>query len=403
MKKYKILCIAPQNPLPYTDGGKIGIFFPLKYLAKYNDLYFSCPVQKINNNDIRNYKEYNIKFFPYFLNTKDNYKFYFKSLFTQRSFKLEKYYNKKYLKYLVNLVNENNIEILWINSLHMGIYGIKLKKYYPHLKIFLREHNIEYELVRQYSKHCNNIFIKFISYLEYLKTKRYEINTCKKFDKTYFISDSDLEIAKTFGNYSQDNLIYDGVEIENNLNIDCEDNSFIFTGSLSSFQNGKNLNNFIKNIWKPFINRYPQNKLYITGNTNKMLHDKLNLSVNDLHDMNIYNLGFVENIKETIQSKKYIVSPTLCGSGIRLKVLEGLSLKRPIFVLDTDFLMCNKFKDLVNIIHYSTVENFCSKYLLLENDKKLYDKICNNGFKLAKEVFSWQIYVEKLLKDFQTT
>ena len=400
MKKYKILCIAPQNPLPYTDGGKIGIFFPLKYLAQYSDLYFSCPVKQIDESDIENYSKYNINFYPFTLNTEDNYWLFFKSLFTPRSFKLTKYYNKKYFVYLKKLIKENNIEILWINSLHMAIYAIKLKKIYPHLKIYLREHNIEYKLVKQYSQNCKNIFIKIISYFEYLKTKAYEINMWKKFDKTYFISDSDLAIAKKYGDYSTENLIYDGVEIENDINLNFEEHSFIFTGSLASFQNKNNLHNFIEKIWKHFITQYPNNKLYITGNSDSILEKKLRLSLTELNKLNIYNLGFVDNIKKTIRSKKYIISPTLYGSGIRLKVLEGLSLKRPIFVLDTDFLMCKKFKDMENIVHYSNIDNFSNKYLLLENNTDLYNKICNNGFLLAKEVFNWDNYVKKLLKDF---
>lgn len=401
MKKYKILCIAPQNPFPYTDGGKIGIFFPIKYLAKYSELYFSCPVQAFTNEDIENYKKYDINFYPYKLNTNDNYWLYATSLFTRRSYKLNKYYDKKYLEYLKKIVIKNSIEILWINSLHMAVYALKLKKQYPNLKIYLREHNIEYELVKQYTQSCNNIFMKLISYFEYLKTKKYETKIWTKFDKVYFISDSDLTIAKKYGKYSTENLIYDGVEIEDNMNENYEEKSFIFTGSLSSFQNRQNLKNFIENIWKNFIIQYPDCKLYLTGNTDDILEKKLKLTLKELNELNIYNLGFVDNIKATIKSKKYIVSPTLYGSGIRLKVLEGLSLKRPIFVLDTDFYMCNKFKDMNNIIHYSNIDDFSGKYLLLEINKNLYDKICINGFNISQEIFSWDTYVKKLLKDFQ--
>ena len=242
--------------------------------------------------------------------------------------------------------------------------------------------------------------MKLISYFEYLKTKDYEIKIWEKFDKVYFISDSDLAIAQKYGNCTNENLIYDGMEIDDNINEDYEDKSFIFTGSLSSFQNKNNLKNFIETIWKTFIIEYPENKLYLTGNSDYSLENKLDISIDELNKLNIFNLGFVEDIKKTIRSKKYIISPTLCGSGIRLKVLEGLSLKRPVFVSDIDFEMCSKFNDMDNIVHYSNPDDFFKKYALLENNMELYNKICNNGFLLVKEVFSWDNYIEKLLKDF---
>lgn len=393
----KILCIAPQCPLPCVDGGKMEIFYPLKYLAQKVNIFFTTPVVKINDDIINEFNIYNIKYFPFVLNTKNDYFKYPLSLFTPLSFKFNKYFNRFYLKHIEKIIVENQIKILWVNASHMAIYALKLKKKYPYLKIYLREHNIEYDLVLQYARSQKNVFMKIISCIEYYKTKRYEISCWNKFEKVFFISDTDLAEAKKYGNFNDDNLIYSGSE-PSFYNEQVEEHSFIFTGSLTSFQNQKNLKYFIENIWKNFYNKNKKVKLYLTGNDNKKLETKLGYSIEYLNSLNIINLGFVDDIQKTIASKKYVISPTLYGSGIRLKVLEALRLKKIVFVSDIDYAMCRKFKDMENIIHYSNLNDFIEKYIMIENESNLYEKISNNCYNLAKELFSWDKYVLRIIE-----
>lgn len=399
---YNLLCIAPQCPLPCIDGGKIGIFYPLKYLAQKLNVFFTTPVLNINEDIINEFNMYNIKYYPFELNTNDDYFKYPSSLLKPLSFKFNKYFSPLYLKYIEKIIVENQIKILWINAPHMAIYALKLKKKYPYLKIYLREHNIEYDLVLQYARSQKNIFMKMFSYIEYYKTKRYEVSLWNKFDKVFFISDTDLAEAKKYNkDINETNLIYDGMEIpEIPNNIIEEQNSFIFTGNLKSFQNENNLKYFIKNIWIPFRQLEPNAKLYLTGNTDDCLISKLKISKKVLSENNIINLGFVEDIKITILSKQYVVSPTLYGSGIRLKVLEALSLKKIVFVSDIDYTMCKKFKNMENIVHYSNFDDFVNKYFLLKDNEDFCNKIEEEGYNLVKNFFNWDSYVKQVIQEF---
>ena len=66
-----ILYIAPQDSLPYTDGGKIGIFFPLKEFAKKYNVFYAFRVQNIQEDTISKYKQYNITAIPYQMDIRD--------------------------------------------------------------------------------------------------------------------------------------------------------------------------------------------------------------------------------------------------------------------------------------------------------------------------------------------
>lgn len=397
----KMLYIAPQNSLPYSDGGKIELFFPAKYFLKYFNLTIAFPIPNIDDNLYKRYQEHNINILPFQLDTKDNYLKYPLTLFSNLSFKFSKFYNKNFFEKINKYVNENQIDVIWCSAAQMAKYAIELKKKNPHLKIYLREHNIEYKLVKQYSKGCKNPLMKIISYFEYLKTKVYEVSIWDKFDKVFFISDTDLATAKRFNrNFDETNLVYAGMEISNiQENFETEPNSFIFTGSLKPFQNQNNLNYFIKNIWIPFVEKVPSAKFYVTGNKEEVLLEKLKMTKQQLDNNNVINLGFVNDIKKTILSKQFVVSPTLYGSGIRLKVLEALSLKKITFVSDIDYEMASCFKDMENIVHYSDFEDFYNKYQELKNDKSLCDKIEQNAYNLVPEFFNWNRYVEKVVKE----
>ncbi len=393
----KILFIVPQNSLPCIDGGKIGVFFPMKYFTKYFKVFAAFPVQKYDENIKKQYKDHSITAIPFEFCTKDSPMYYIRSIFSNLSFKMTKYYNQKFYTIIEKTVTENDIQIIWVSAPHMAKYALNLKKKYPYLKIYFREHNIEYDLVKQYSQNAKNKFIKLFSYFEYLKTKKYEQYLWNKFDKVFFISDTDLEEAKkVHTSFDESNLIYDGMEINyDNATDKVEENSFIFTASLGTFQNRVNLKYFIEKIWVPFVKKYPECKLYLTGNSDEKVQRVLNMTAEKLEQLNIINLGFVDNIQKTISQKQYVVSPTIAGSGIRLKVLESCALGKTTFVSKIDYQMCKHFKDMDNIVLFENKNDFTKKYEQLSLDLELQKHIQSNAKNIAKQVFSWGNYTKK--------
>lgn len=396
----KILFLMLQDALPATDGGKIGIFYPIKYFAKYCEVYMALPVEKLTDEILEKYAKYNITAIPYQFSTKDSPYYYFKSLFSNMSFKMTKYYNQKFYDKIEKFVKDNSIEHVWAGGAHMAKYAIKLKKKYPHIKIYLREHNIEYKILKQYCENMKNIIVKIFAYIEYFKTKKYEQNLWNKFDKVFFISDTDYQEAKSHKfNLENSTMIYDGMELNQEEYITCvEENSFISTGNLSSFQNKVNLQYFIGEIWKAFVKKYPEAKLYLTGNKDETVYKVLKMTKKECEQYNIINLGFVDNIQKTIAQKQFVISPTMAGAGIRLKVLEACALNKIVFVSRIDYDMCKHFKDMDNIVLFENELDFTNKYEKLINDKNLQSRIQQNAGKIAEQVFSWESYVQKAME-----
>jgi len=396
----KILYLSPQNVIPAIDGGKIGIYNPIKELAKDFEVYFAyIDSSAIDTSNV--YRAINVKPLRFYMDTSDSFCKVFKNILESIPFKMNKYFSPILLKKLIRLVQQKNINMIIISHAHMAYYALEIKKV-CNIPIFLREHNIEYQLVEQYAKYEKNFMKKIIAKWQTCKTKKHEISLWSKFDKVFFISNNDFNEAKKHIDVTNKKyiLLYDGYETKGKiLKREYEKNSFIFTGSIKTIQNKINLCHFIDNIWKYFLAKVPTSKLYITGNTDEVLRNNIGISMEELSKLNIYNLGFVDNINRVILSKQFFISPTLIGSGIRIKVLHAMSLGVPVIVSEIDFHMVALFQDMKNVILYSDKEDFIQKIEKLQLDSLLLKEIEDNAFGLIRNQLSWKNYADNLIKE----
>ena len=62
----------------------------------------------------------------------------------------------------------------------------------------------------------------------------------------------------------------------------------------------------------------------------------LGLDRKALEDKGIYLSGFIKDINKAIASKQIFISPTIMGSGVRLKILHAFSLNMPVICTSLD-------------------------------------------------------------------
>lgn len=400
--KHKILYLAPQNPYPPIDGGKISIYYPLVYLSKYFDIHFAfiCDPTKVNIEKLKNhFAEFNVKIFPFpKKDLQNDFKYLMKNLFKKEPFKWDKYYSLNFQNALHEIIKEEKIEFVLVSSPHMSKYAVELRKNFSNLKIFLREHNIEFKLVEQFKNFANNPIYKLIASWQLQKSRNTEIAYWHFFDKIFFISDMDLEIATELcpDLSNKFEVLYDGFELKVADNISYKENSFIYTANLKTIQNALSLKWFVENIWIPNINYFKHRniKLYITGNSRDLICKIINKR--NIEDLNIISLGFVEDINEEILKCKYVLSPTIIGSGLRLKVLNGMACGRPVFLTPLDLSTCKVFNDMKNVVCFSHGNDFIEKLSLLEQKSDLYYRICTNAIQTINDYFNWGKYALKL-------
>ena len=402
--KPKLLIIAPQNPHPPVDGGKIGIYYPLLNYPKYFDVYFAClvdlktPKEEIEKSK-RHYEENGIKFFYSIKDKRDKIWKVLLNLFSKDSFKWEKFYSKSLLFLCKNVIENNQIEFVWINHAQMSIYAEKLKSIFQNLKIFLREHNLEYEIVMQFASYQSNPIVKYFSYWQYRKTKRMEIYRWKFFDKVFFISDIDFrEAIKEAPSLSDKfEVLYDGYNLKLSENkTERLKPSFIYPVVLQYAINRECLRSFYYEIWLKIKDKFEDLILEISGNPKGTVASVLGVSEDELIKNRVLDVGFLDDIESEILKRKYVLSPTKAGSGIRIKLLLGMAMGKPVFCSKLDAQTSSYFKDMENIVAYDSAEEFAEKLQKLEIDTQLYIKICQNAYETIKNYFTWELYAEKV-------
>lgn len=402
MTKYNILYLFPQNVIPPVDGGKIGIFNPIKELSKKFNVYCGFIAGKEENVEKEEYIKLGVKDLVYIkLNKKDNALKVARNFLEEEPFKWRKYYSSTFNKILENFVEDKKIDLIYVSSPHMFKYVENLKNKYD-IPVIFREHNIEFDLVYQFYKFTKNPLYKSIAFWQYKKSHRKELEYWEKSDKVIFISKSDYNKAlQAYDPVDKNNkfeLVYDGFEIKNEYSFYTkEENSFLFTGSLKTIQNLVNFKWFVKNIWINLLRRNDRKyKLYITGNNEKDF-ESMGIKKEFLLNNNIVPLGFVENIDDVIKKTKYFISPTIMGSGIRIKVLHAMSLGAVVFLTPIDYEMVEYFKDMENVILFSNYEEFVEKLSIIENNSSLYQSISFNAYKTIKEKINWDIFANKII------
>jgi glycosyltransferase involved in cell wall biosynthesis len=397
--KPKLLFLAPQNPYPPIDGGKISIYYPVKYLSKFFEIFFITPVKQIDkkvNRAIKHFENMGVKYFPVVKNTDDKIIDLLKNVFNKIPFKWYKYYSDEIYKLCVKLMIKENINYNFTSAPHMALYAVKLKKLNPNLKIFLREHNIEFSLVEQFVNLTKNPVYKLIGIWQLKKSRFLEQKYWELFDKIFFISDHDYETAKRLRPdlVSKFYVLYDGFEI----NKTCEGNeyskAFIIPTNITTIQNQISVKWFIEKIWIPSFDYIKQNNLVLSITSGSERKWKKILGIHNLEQFNIRFLGFIENIDEELCKHKYVISPTIMGSGLRLKILHGMALGKVVFATGYDVKTVKVFKDMDNIVEFNNSIEFIKKIKIIEENPTLFNTLSKNAVKTIQKYFNWNYYAK---------
>jgi glycosyltransferase involved in cell wall biosynthesis len=103
-----------------------------------------------------------------------------------------------------------------------------------------------------------------------------------------------------------------------------EEESIFFIGALDWLPNQEGLNWFLQKVFGLLLRDRPGLKFHVAGRNAPRDYER------KLRHSNIIYHGEVENAREFIQSHQIMVAPLLTGSGIRIKILEGMALGRPV-------------------------------------------------------------------------
>ena len=318
-----VLLIAHKNPFPPNDGGSMGIYTMIDGL-----LLNGLTLDVLLMNPIKLFKPLNLNLVPsnirkietVTINTNPNIFAALMNLFQKESYFITRFYDQPFEKKLIEFLSKNNYDIIQLESIFSAVYLPIIKKY-SKAKIVLSAHNIEYQIWQRVLQHESNLIRKWYLELQSKRLKEFEHKVFEEVDGITAVTELDKAYIQSLNPQKKMVVTPNGLDLEKFKLVPFEQqdlNTIFYLGSLDWIPNQQSVVWFLNQVWPLVLQKKPQLQLIIAG---KNIPDWL-MSRKDP------NTRFYSNVPDTRELyDKYaiMIVPLLAGSGIRVRIIEGMA------------------------------------------------------------------------------
>jgi polysaccharide biosynthesis protein PslH len=390
----KILQLTNKPPWPAKDGGSIAVFHLTSGLSQcghemtilaMNTLKHHISPEELPEN-IKNYGHFNWVDVPA---STSLLKALTNLLFSKKPYNAVRFISKAYSNRLKDLLREKDYDIIQLEGLYLCPY-IPLIREYSHAIIAYRAHNIEHEIWDRTSAVSSGLKKWYLHNLS-VRIRMFEEQCLNQYDLLVPITERDGKILNEMGNVKPMYVSSTGIDMKNipASEENVEFPSLFHIGALDWTPNQEGLLWFLKNCWGEISKRHPDLKFYIAGrNAPRWLTDKLSIK-------GVVFLGEIEDAYALMASKAIMVVPLLSGSGMRIKIIEGMALGKTIIStsIGAEGLPVTHLQ---NILLANLPEDFIHDINMLIKNRSLAEKIGLQGKQTIRDHFDNRLMAEKL-------
>lgn len=322
----KILILTKKVPYPLDDGESIAVYNMVSALHQQD-----VEIHLISFNTAKHYQDENVvagglhfinKIELVYLDNRIKPIPALMNLFTDRSYHIERFVSEKFRDTLAHMLSDETYDIIQMESIFLAPY-IDTIRSLSKSKLVLRTHNIEHLIWDRISKNTANPIKSSYLNVQVDRLKSYETEVLKRFDHILAMSESDkakMKAALPLLSIDVMPLFIDTNKYQPNKH---SINACCFIGSLDWMPNEEGLLWFINKVWTKVTEKAKGIKFHIAG---KNASDRLNNSLKS----GIVMHGFVDSAIDFINQYSMMIVPLQSGSGIKVKILEGMALERAI-------------------------------------------------------------------------
>ncbi len=350
----KILQICYKPPFPASDGGAMGMNSMTEGLINVGHevkiLSFHSKKHPCNPDTLpKDYKE-KTRFETVFVDLDIKPIPAFEAWRTGESYHVKRFINKQMREKLSEILKQETFDVVQMESLFLTPYLPTVRKY-SKAKVVLRAPNVENKIWKRAAKATRNPLKRY--YLKHLALtlEHYEHSKLNDYDAIFPVTQTDADYFMANGCRRLCKPVAVGITTPEILpDVLVEQNSLFHIGSMDWFPNIQGVKWFLESCWQRIKSASPQAKVYFAGrNTPQWLKAKQG---NDA-----FIVGEVEDSIRFMTSKQIMVVPLLSGSGIRIKIIEAMSIGKCVIAttIAAEGLMYENGK---NILIADTPEEF---------------------------------------------
>lgn len=325
--RMKILILSKKFPYPLREGEPIAITYLSRSLVQQG-----CEVSILVMNTSKHYfdpKElpdsYN-HFKEIFAVPVDNHITLtgaLRSFISGQSYILDRFKSEAFEEKLIDVLRQGNYDVVQIETPYLSHYVSTIRSN-SNAVISMRAHNVEHKIWERVADMSKNPIKKWYLKNQNRQLKKFEIAKLNEYDVMLAITKKDKDSFLDLGFSHLSVAAPVGIDLsEYTAKEKSGETSLAFIGALDWMPNQDGLVWFLEKVWPAIVKEKPLTKFHIAGkNTPDWLRKYANEKV-------IFH-GEVPDAKEFINSHSILIAPLFSGSGIKIKVLEGMALERVV-------------------------------------------------------------------------
>lgn len=305
------------------------------------------------------------------------------ALLCGESYHVKRYVSEAFAAKLREVLEKEQFDIVHVESIFLTPYVPLIRKY-SDAKVILRAHNVEHLIWKRVAQSCPNLLKRW--YLKHLSLslRAYELEHIGDYDGIVCITRNDADTFRQAGCRKPIASIPFGVDSGEVPSVEVEPDSLFHIGAMDWLPNQESIRWLLEEVWPVVHREVPQAKLYLAGR--KMSAQWMNATIEG-----VSVIGEVPDAMYFIGSKKINVVPLLSGSGIRVKIIEAMSIGKTV-VTTTVGAQGIDYIDGENILIADTPEEFARQIKRCLED----DAFCNRVGEAAARLVADQYDERKL-------
>jgi len=317
------------------------------------------------------------------------------------SYHVKRYVSDAFAARLKAILLTEQFDVVHVESIFLTPY-VPLIRRYSQAKVILRAHNVEHLIWRRVAQSTRHGFKRW--YLKHLSLtlRAYEMEHLTDYDGIVCITRNDADYFRARllageggrkGRSCPVTAIPFGVEPQELAGVEVEPDTLFHIGAMDWMPNQESIRWLLDEIWPVVHREVPQARLYLAGR--KMPARLMQAAVDG-----VTVVGEVPDATYFIGSKQINVVPLLSGSGIRVKIIEAMSLGKAV-VTTTVGAQGIDYTDGENLLIADTPEAFARQIKRLLTDSDYCRRVGEAASRLVAEEYDQHKLTERLLQFYK--
>ncbi|MDX5326209.1 MAG: glycosyltransferase family 4 protein [Bacteroidota bacterium] len=323
----RVLLLSNKFPFPENDGSSIAIGSSIRAL-----LSAGAKVELLSLNTKKHYKDPrslppeilgDFKISAIEANTDITPFGALANLLSGKPYHISRFDNSNFREVLDKRLMEDPPDIVMMEGLFMAPYLEQVRQRCPDSKVVLRAHNIEHRIwERQLALESSGLKKSYLG-IQVKRLRKYEEHICSRFDAILPITIHDLHFFEKVAPKADLHVFPSGFDPGKYPFLGVSNNHAFSLASMDWIPNIAGMKWFLEEVWPLVINALPQAKMLFAGRNMPM--DYLQMKITGVEIQ-----GEIDDAIEMYAQYGIQVVPLLSGSGMRVKIMEGLAYGKVI-------------------------------------------------------------------------